>query len=75
MTRAEKTLNALQKGVVIVVRSNYGVFPIIAPHEIIAPHYGIVTMNGGGAIVYLTTKLGGGYNGKDPNYVRPAGLF
>ena len=48
-----------------------GVFPIIAPpHEIIAsPHYGINTMMGG-AICYLTTKLGGGgggggYNGKD----------
>ena len=23
------------------------VFPIIAPHEIIAPHYGIITMMGG----------------------------
>ena len=28
------------------------------PHEIIAPpHYGIITMMGGGAIGYLTTKL------------------
>ena len=25
----------------------FGVFPIIAPHEIIAPHYGIITMIGG----------------------------
>ena len=24
-----------------------GGFPIIAPHEIIAPHYGIITMIGG----------------------------
>ena len=36
------------------------VFPIIAPHEVIAPHYGIITMFGGGrAIGYLTIKLGG----------------
>ena len=28
------------------------------PHEIIAPHYGIITMFGG-AIGYVTTKLGG----------------
>ena len=41
------------------------VFPIISPHEIIAPHHGIFIMFGG-AIGYLTTKLGGGYNGKDP---------
>ena len=38
-------------------------FPIRAPrHEIIAPHYGVITMigggGGGGAIIYLTTKLG-----------------
>ena len=37
-----------------------GVFPIIAPHKITAPHYGIVTMMGGGAIGYMPTKLGGG---------------
>ena len=46
---------------------NRGVFPIIAHYEIIVPHYGIITMIGGGGIVYLTTKLGG-YNGKDPDH-------
>ena len=35
------------------------------PHETIAPHYSIITMFFWGAIVYLTTKLGGS-NGKDP---------
>ena len=29
-------------------------------HEIIAPHYGIVTIMGGGGGGYLTTKLGWG---------------
>ena len=34
------------------------------PHEIIAPHCGIITIiGGGGAIGYLTTKLGGGGGG------------
>ena len=41
-----------------------GVFPIIAPHEIIAPplwyNYHDCGGGGGGAIGYLITKLGGG---------------
>ena len=43
------------------------VFPIIVPPENIALHYCIFTMirGGGGGLGYLTTKLGGGYNGKD----------
>ena len=45
------------------------VYPIITPNEIIAPHFGIINMIGG-AICYLTTKLGaGGYNGKDPKII------
>ena len=43
--------------------SFFGVFSIIAPHEILTTHYGIFTMMGG--IGYLTTRLGV-CNGKDP---------
>ena len=44
-----------------------------SPHEIIAPPLWYIyhDWGGGGAIGYLTTKLGGGgggYNGKDPKY-------
>ena len=35
------------------------------PQEFIAPHYGMLRMIAG-AVFYLTTKLGRGYNGKDP---------
>ena len=39
----------------------YYSFPIIASWKYSPPHYGIFTMiGGGGAIGYLTTKLGGG---------------
>ena len=51
---------------------NFRVFPIIAPHENIAPPplwYNYHDWEGGG-IGCLTTKLGGGgYNGKDPNFL------
>ena len=46
-----------------------GVFPIIAPHEIIAPPPPLwyIYHDWEGGIGYLTTKLGGGgYNKKDP---------
>ena len=36
------------------------VFPIIPPHENIAPHMVYLPLLGGGGIGYLTTKLGGG---------------
>ena len=38
------------------------VFPIIVPHETIAPYYGIITMIEE-ALGYLTTKLGDGTMG------------
>ena len=52
-----------------VTLKTHRVFPIIAPHEIIDPplwykyHDG-----GGGAKGYLSTKVGGGYNGKNPTH-------
>ena len=39
---------------------DFRAFTRLYPHEIIAPHYGIITMIGGGAIGYMPTKLGGG---------------
>ena len=54
---------------------SFRVFPNIAPpppHEIIAPPplwYNYLFFWGGGAIGYLTTNLGWGYNGKDPSFL------
>ena len=45
--------------VVYYLANSCRVFPIIAPPPLnYSPHYGIITI--GGAIGYLTTKLGGG---------------
>ena len=52
-----------------MICTNMGSFQLYPPKKIIAPHCGIFTMIGGGAIGYLITKLGGGgYNNKDPKY-------
>ena len=48
-------------------RPELWVFPIIDLHENKDPHYGIIKVIGG-AVGYLTTKLRGGYNGKDPEF-------
>ena len=47
-----------------IMAKTLGVFPIIAPHESIAPLWYIY--HDCGAIGFLTTKMGGCYNGKDP---------
>ena len=47
-----------KKNIIKTRDKKIGVFPIIAPHEIRAPYYGIFGGGGGeGAIGYLTTKL------------------
>ena len=38
--------------ILVKIMQKFWVFPIIAPHEIIAPpHYGIITMIGGGGVL------------------------